>query len=93
MGQVAKPRGNVTFTANITNQDDTNTETNTTGNPWLSMYLINDGTTSIAIVINSIQVIVDPNEEFDDDFEDFTSIVISPETGGESISYRLGLRS
>jgi uncharacterized membrane protein len=93
MSFTPKPRGNVIFSSNVTNQTDSNTETNSDSNqPWLSVSIYNTGSNNINLTINDVLIVIAANETFDDDFEDFDSVVIEPSTSDQAISYRLTLR-
>ena len=92
MSIIPKQRGNVIFSANRTNQTDINVETNQTENLWKSLSIFNTGTNNLTFIVNGILIVVNANEIFDDDFEDFNLIDIRPQTSGQAISYKLVLR-
>jgi len=87
-----KPRGNVVFSANIEDQTDTNTETNSSDNAWLSLSIYNKGVNNLNLTVNNILIVVSANETFDDDFVDFNSVNIAPSVDEQEISYRLVIR-
>lgn len=67
MDYIPKPAGNVKYYfSGSSNNDYQNND-----NVWLSISIINDGTVDLRLVINGLNIIVKPNEEFTDNFESF----------------------
>jgi hypothetical protein len=81
---IPKPDGNVVdyFTGSTVV-----TYTKSGNYPWLSLSIINDGASDLTFTVNNITITVKANEEFTDNFEDFTTITINT-----NIAYRLALR-
>jgi hypothetical protein len=93
MSIIAKPSGNVVFSANREGQTEETTDTNDTNFSWKSVSIYNTGTNDLEMEIDNLIFPLSADETFNDDLVDFNQVKVRPKTSGQSIDYRLIIRS
>jgi hypothetical protein len=83
MAQTPKPTGNVI-------DYETGSRAiiyNKSSGYWVGLSIINDGASDLLFTVNSRVITVKPNETFEDNFADFSTITIN-----SNVAYRLALK-
>jgi hypothetical protein len=85
MAITAKPRGNV---VNYYSGNTDRTIDRSDNKYWISLSITNDdNTNNLTITVNNMIITVKAGETFDEDFEDFDSVIIQT-----NVNYRIWLR-